>query len=151
METRLQLSELMHAIAAEAGAEVEEDGIHLVLPYDEIHECRVSVSEDGERIGFSAPLCRVRDNPERMFESALALCLHAARTRGASICLHENPEALVLHSAQPVGRLNQDWLSTTLAQFIDTARALRHELTANDAPRSAPALAVASGISILWP
>jgi hypothetical protein len=82
----LQLSELMHAIAAEAGAGIEEDGIHLVLPYDEIYECRVSLSEDAERIGFSAPLCRVKDHPERMFERALALNLHGVRTRGASIC-----------------------------------------------------------------
>jgi hypothetical protein len=139
-----------HPLGEDGG--FEDDPGHCIVLYDGLYECSVSITENGDAMELSTPLCLVcADDRERMFERALHLNLHGAATRGATISLDANLPVLLLRQRQTVERLDPLWLSDALTQIMNTARMVRRELTAGAVAETEPAVETTRLTAVMRP
>lgn len=135
MNTIRELGDLVRGLGEELGLAIETDGKTFIFTYDELYECAISADEASSRVELRTLLCLVGDeNRDAIFERALQLNLNRQRTQGAIIAL--SGEVLSLRTRILDQSLDRAKLGAALAQFIETARDIRHELvnTGAEAP-----------------
>lgn len=123
-----RLPEIVAATAELIGVSIVAADERFTVMFDEINECTFGRSDDGESIEFATPLCLVGLERESLFESALRTSLHGIATRGAVIALHSSGAFLELRFRHRPQRCDAHWLACTLAELLDTVRAIRREL-----------------------
>jgi hypothetical protein len=142
------LESKLRDMGAEVSACLEREADRLILFYDEIHECAVSILSDGAAMELSTPLMFVFQERERAFEAALGLSLHGVGTRGARIFL--DGDALMLGRRLSLDSCDSAAIADSIASFIESARSVRDELLGASPDRHSGPDALAGHLGAAW-